>query len=143
MDLTSTDMAEGTLLTCRFVLLIGIQHNWELSTCVCPTERRPEPTVGTKNCLGGPFFCADLVTQGTAKSSFLGMRRRGKTEDIIFRLYHPWKGRDIRERTSPHEVLLSLTRKLEQIRFIVGKCEFIVPPPGAGRAAGVFWALSQ
>lgn len=74
-------------------------HNWELSTCVCPTERRPEPAVGTKNCLGGPFFCADLVTHGTAKSSFLGMVRRGKTKDLIFRLYPTWKGRDIRERT--------------------------------------------
>lgn len=96
---TSIDMVEETLLTCRFVLLIGIQHKWELSTCVCPTESRPEPAVGTNNCLGGPFFCADLVTHRTAKSSFLGMGRTGKIEDLIFRLYHPWKRRVSRERT--------------------------------------------
>lgn len=94
-------MVEKTLLTCRFVLLIGIQHKWELSTCVCPTESRPEPAVGTNNCLGGPFFCADLVTHRTAKSSFLGMGRTGELEDLIFRLYHPWKRRVSRERTLP------------------------------------------
>lgn len=33
---TSIDMVKRTLLTHRFVLLIGIQHKWELSTCVCP-----------------------------------------------------------------------------------------------------------
>jgi len=103
---TSTDMVKGTLLTHRFVLLIGIQHKWELSTCVCPTESRTEPAVGTHNRLGGPFFYADLVTHRTAKSSFLGMGRRGKTEDIIFRLYHLWKRRINKERTL-HEVLLS------------------------------------
>lgn len=52
-----------------------------------------------KELLRRPIFCADLVTHGTAKSSFLGMGRRGKTEDLIFRLYHPWKERDSRERT--------------------------------------------
>lgn len=96
---TSIDMVEETLLTCRFVLLIGIQHKWELSTCVCPTESRPEPAVGTNNCLGGPFFCADLVTHRTAKSSFLGMGRTGKIEDLGFRSYHAWKRRVSRERT--------------------------------------------
>lgn len=137
---TSIDMVEETLLTCRFALLIGIQHKWELSTSVCPTVRRPEPAVGTNNCLRGPYFRADLVTHRTAKSSFLGRGR--KREDLIFRLYHPWKRRVSRERTL-REVLLSLMEQLEQIRFIVGKRELILPLLPAGREARVFVSGSE
>lgn len=99
-------MAEETLLTCRSLLFIGIQHNWELSACVCPTERRPEPAAGTKHCLGGPFFCADLVTRGTAKSSFLGMGRREEKQrtsssDCITRGRGEIAGRELFPWSSP------------------------------------------